>query len=66
MLDGSGDGELWANQASALGMQALSLTDHGTLSGILEHIEGCNKAGVIPISGLEAYFRDNRLEAPTK
>lgn len=66
MLDGSGDGELWAKRAAELGMPALALTDHGTLAGQLEHIEGCHKAGIMPVNGLEAYFRDNRLEKPTK
>ena len=47
-------------------MPALALTDHGTLAGMLEHIEGCTKAGIVPITGLEAYFRHNRLEKPTK
>jgi DNA polymerase-3 subunit alpha len=65
LLDGSGDGELWAKRAKEIGMNALALTDHGTLSGILEHIAACNKAGVFPILGCEVYFRESRHEKPT-
>lgn len=61
MLDGSGDGDLWAKRAVEIGMPALSLTDHGTIAGTLEHIAACHKAGIVPIVGVEAYFKDNRL-----
>jgi DNA polymerase-3 subunit alpha len=49
---------------------ALALTDHGTLSGALHHIAACkgkdskgNKlhSPLLPITGVEAYFRPNRL-----
>lgn len=38
-----------------LGMQAVALTDHGTLSGLIEFYETANKAGIKPILGIEAY-----------
>jgi DNA polymerase-3 subunit alpha len=41
----------------------MALTDHGTLSGALHHIVACRKVGILPITGVEAYFRPNRLIA---
>jgi DNA polymerase-3 subunit alpha len=62
LLDGVGTAQQYADQAAALGMPALTLTDHGTLSGALHHYEACKKAGVMPILGVEVYFRPNRLQ----
>jgi DNA polymerase-3 subunit alpha len=38
------------------GMTACALSDHGTLSGILDFVKGCEKAGVKPIIGNETYL----------
>lgn len=43
-----------------MGHSALGLTDHGTMSGALHHIKACRDAKIIPISGVEAYFRPDR------
>ncbi|MBQ6149450.1 DNA polymerase III subunit alpha [Candidatus Saccharibacteria bacterium] len=37
------------------GMEAVAVTDHGTMSGLVELYETCNDAGIKPILGLEAY-----------
>ena len=37
------------------GMQAVAVTDHGTMSGLVELYKECNDAGIKPILGLEAY-----------
>ena len=37
------------------GMEAVGVTDHGTMSGLVELYETCNDAGIKPILGLEAY-----------
>ena len=37
------------------GMEAVAVTDHGTMSGLVELYECCNAAGIKPILGLEAY-----------
>ena len=37
------------------GMEAVAVTDHGTMSGLVELYETCNSAGIKPILGLEAY-----------
>jgi DNA polymerase-3 subunit alpha len=62
-LDGVGTAKQYADRAADLGQPALALTDHGTLSGALHHIVACRKVGILPISGVEAYFRPNRLIA---
>lgn len=61
LLDGAGSGSQYAARAVELGQPALALTDHGVLSGMLEHMMACSKAGIMPICGVEAYFRENRL-----
>lgn len=37
------------------GMEAVAVTDHGTMSGLVELYECCNDAGIKPLLGLEAY-----------
>ena len=71
-LDGIGTAKQYAQRASELGQPALAQTDHGTLSGALHHIVACsgrddkgNKLydAIVPISGVEAYFRPDRAQA---
>jgi len=50
-------------RAAELGQPALAQTDHGTLSGALHHIQACRDAKIVPISGVEAYFRPDRRKA---
>lgn len=38
-----------------LGMEAVAITDHGTMSGVIEILQGRAKADVKPILGMEAY-----------
>lgn len=57
LLDGLGTSEQLAQRAAELGHPALAITDHGTLSGALYHIQACEKAGIKPIVGSEFYFR---------
>ena len=42
-----------AKTAAAMGMPALGLTDHHSLSGTVEFHDACQKAGIQPILGLE-------------
>ncbi|MBQ6313889.1 DNA polymerase III subunit alpha [Candidatus Saccharibacteria bacterium] len=37
------------------GMEAVGVTDHGTMSGLVELYKECNDQGIKPILGLEAY-----------
>lgn len=62
-LDGIGTAKQYAFRAAELGQYALAQTDHGTLSGALHHIAACREAKILPISGVEAYFRPDRIEA---
>ncbi|NLA42817.1 DNA polymerase III subunit alpha [Candidatus Saccharibacteria bacterium] len=38
-----------------MGMEAVAITDHGTMSGAIEFYKAAKKAGVKPIIGMEAY-----------
>ena len=44
------------------GMEAVAVTDHGTMSGLVELYKTCKEAGVKPILGLEAYVAARNLE----
>ena len=59
-LDGIGTAKQYAERAAELGQGALGLTDHGTMSGALHHIDACRKAGIVPVVGVEAYYRPAR------
>ena len=37
------------------GMEAVAVTDHGTMSGLVELYKECNDKGIKPLLGLEAY-----------
>lgn len=47
-------------------MTALSLTDHGTLSGHRDFLIAAKDTKVKPILGLEAYFTTDRLDKRSK
>ena len=38
-----------------MGMEAVAVTDHGTMSGAIEFYKAANEVGIKPIIGLEAY-----------
>lgn len=38
-----------------MGMEAVAITDHGTMSGVIEFYKAANESGVKPILGMEAY-----------
>lgn len=59
-LDGACTCTQRAQRAVELGQWALALTDHGVLNGIPAHIKACEKAGVQPLLGIEAYYRPDR------
>ena len=40
----------------ASGMEAVALTDHGTMSGTVEFYKAAKAAGIKPIIGMEAYM----------
>jgi DNA polymerase-3 subunit alpha len=49
-------------RAKELGMTALSITDHGTLSGHMDMLNAAKETGVKPILGIEAYFTNDRFD----
>lgn len=56
LLDGlTKIGEL-ADRVKTLGMEAAAITDHGTMSGVLDYYKAATAAGIKPILGIEAYI----------
>ncbi len=43
------------------GMEAVAVTDHGTMSGLVELYKECNAAGIKPLLGLEAYVAARKM-----
>lgn len=43
------------------GMEAVAVTDHGTMSGLVELYKECNAAGIKPILGVEAYVAARKM-----
>ena len=53
--------------AAADGQPALGITDHGNMYGVLDFYKGCQKAGIKPIIGMEAYMaKEHRNERPAR
>ena len=56
MLDGASRLDDLVAAAAADGQPALGITDHGNMYGVLDFYQSCNKAGIKPIIGTEAYI----------
>jgi len=56
------------NRVKDLGMEAVAITDHGTMSGAIEFYKAATEAGIKPIIGMEAYMaaRSRFDRDPTK
>jgi DNA polymerase-3 subunit alpha len=63
LLDGACKIDQLAERAADLGMPALGLTDHGVMNGAVDLYKACDKQGIKPIIGLEAYLVDDRKAA---
>jgi DNA polymerase-3 subunit alpha len=59
LLDGACKIDAMAARAAELGQPALGLTDHGVMNGAVDLYKACNKHGIKPIVGLEAYLVDD-------
>lgn len=55
LLDGLTKIPLLMDRVKNLGMEAVAITDHGTMSGVIEFYKAGESAGVKPILGMEAY-----------
>ena len=62
LLDGLTKVDELINLVKETGMEAVAVTDHGTMSGLIELYKTANDAGIKPILGLEAYVAARRLE----
>jgi DNA polymerase-3 subunit alpha len=61
LLDAVGTAEVGARRAAELGQPALAMTEHGVLSGVVHHMDACKDVGIMPIVGVEAYYRPRRI-----
>lgn len=55
LLDGMTKISELVERVKMLGMEAVAMTDHGTLSGTIEFYKACKGEGIKPIIGMEAY-----------
>jgi DNA polymerase-3 subunit alpha len=55
LLDGLSKIPKLIEKVQEMGMDAVAITDHGTMSGVLDFYKAANAAGVKPILGMEAY-----------
>ena len=60
LLDGACRIPALVARAAELDMPAVAITDHGTLSGVVQFYTEATKAGVKPIIGLELYVVGDR------
>lgn len=55
-LDGASQVKDLPKAAKKLGQAGIALTDHGTMSGVLDFYKACEKEGIQPIIGMEGYI----------
>ena len=55
VLDGLAKINDLVDKVKEFGMEAAAVTDHGTMSGILDYYKTAKKAGIKPILGIETY-----------
>lgn len=57
LFDGHGKASALAKDAKENGLTALGISDHGTVSGIIQHYFACKEEGIKPILGCECYYQ---------
>jgi DNA polymerase III subunit alpha len=66
LMDGVATPQEYVNRAVELGMQAIAITDHGTLSGHREMYRAAKEAGIKPILGIEGYMTTDMADKRAK
>ena len=66
LFDGIATPQEYVDRAVSLGMPAIAITDHGSLSGHREMYRAAKEAGIKPILGLEGYITKDRLDHTDK
>jgi len=65
-MDGVATPQEYVNRAVELGMPAIAITDHGTLSGHREMYRAAKEAGIKPILGIEGYMTTDMSDKRAK
>ena len=55
LLDGLQKVEPMLDAVKSMGMKSIAMTDHGTLSGVIEFYKAAKSRGIKPIIGMETY-----------
>jgi DNA polymerase-3 subunit alpha len=66
LFDGIATPAEYVDRAQELGMSALAITDHGSLSGHREMYRAAKERGIKPILGVEGYITENRFDQRDK
>ena len=66
LFDGIATPQEYVDRAVSLGMNAIAITDHGSLSGHREMYRAAKEAGIKPILGIEGYIAKNRHDHEDK
>jgi len=62
LFDGIATPEEYLTRADELGMKALAITDHGSLSGHREFYRIAKEKGIKPVLGIEGYITNDRFD----
>jgi DNA polymerase-3 subunit alpha len=62
LFDGIATPQEYVDRAVSLGMSALAITDHGSLSGHREMYRAAKEQGIKPILGVEGYITEDRFD----
>jgi DNA polymerase-3 subunit alpha len=66
LFDGIATPSEYVDRASELGMSAIAITDHGSLSGHREMYRTAKEKGIKPILGIEGYITRDRFDHTDK
>jgi len=66
LFDGIATPQEYVDRAVSLGMPAIAITDHGSLSGHREMYRAAKAAGIKPILGIEGYIAKDRFDHEDK